>query len=372
MLRQNVPQAPQRTPIPLLKLVSRPQGQPAFPDDKVPTFSHELPPVRFKERMVWSLILHALGLLLLVQLARWFPMPGYIETSNVSVTPLYLPKAPPPPVVVRKVEAPPVRTLAKITPPKIELPPPPVEKPPAPQPEPPKPQPKIEKPAETFASAPPVKPEPPKREVITNTFASGSSAPPTVHKPEPQVQTGGFGDPNGVRGTSDAKRTVTIANVGSFDLPSGAGKGNGAGGTHGTPGTVASAGFGDGVAGPGNGDHARGPVTSAGFGNMIGSAGPKARTETKPETTPVEILYKPKPVYTTEARQLKIQGEVLVQVMFGASGSLQINGVTRGLGHGLDEAALHAAQLIKFRPAMRDGHPYDSNGIVHIIFELAE
>lgn len=371
MLKQNVPREPQPVP-PVLQLVSRPQGQLALSRaDKTPTFSHELPPTRYKERMAWSLVLHAVGLLLLVELARWFPMPREIETSTTSVTPLYLPNLqPPPPVVVPRIKTPPVQTLAKITPPKIETPPPPVEKPPIP--EPPKPQPKIEKPAEAFTPAPTVKPEPAKKEIITNTFASGSSAPPTEHKPARQVQTGGFGDPNGVPGTSDAKRTLTIASVGSFDLPSGAGKGNGTSGTHGTPGTVTSAGFGDGVAGPGKGDHPRGTVTSAGFGNMNATSSAKARSEAKPETTPVEILYKPKPLYTTEARQLRIQGEVLVQVMFGASGDLRVNGVTRGLGHGLDEAALHAAQSIRFRPATRDGHPYDSNGIVHIIFELAE
>jgi len=69
---------------------------------------------------------------------------------------------------------------------------------------------------------------------------------------------------------------------------------------------------------------------------------------------------------------MRIQGEVLVEVMFRASGDLQVNRITKGLGYGLDEAALHAAQLIKFRPAMRDGRPCDSNAIVHIIFELAE
>lgn len=371
MLKQNVPRERQWAP-PALKVLPRSQGPIVLSSKvKIPTFHHELSPARYKERMAWSLVLHVLGLLVLVKLAEWLPMPRVVEISTVTATPLYLlPKVQPPPVVVHKIQAPPVQTLAKITPPKIQPPPLPVEKPPIPEPE-PKPQPKIETPAETFASAPAVKPEPPKKEIITNTFASGSSVPPTEHKSERQVQTGGFGDPNGVPGTSDAKRTLTIANVGSFDLPSGAGKGNGTGGTHGTPGTVASAGFGDGIAGPGNGDHPKGAVTSAGFSNL-NVAPTKTRSETKPESTPVEILYKPKPVYTAEARQLRIQGEVLVEVMFSASGDLRINRVTRGLGHGLDEAALHAAQLIKFRPAIRDGHPYDSNGIVHIIFELAE
>ncbi|HEY6250861.1 MAG TPA: energy transducer TonB [Candidatus Angelobacter sp.] len=370
MLKRANSWEPQRTSP--LKVVSPSANLKSFSTGyKVPTFRHELPPPRYKERMVWSVVLHALALLLLVESAYWFREPNIVQTNAKLVTPIYLPRVQAPPVVVPKVQAPPVRELAKITPPKIE-PPPPVEKTRVPEPVvPPPPQPKTEVAPETFPAAAVVKPEPPKKEIITNTFASGSSLPATEHKPERQVQTGGFGDPNGVPGTSQAKRTLTVANLGSFDLPSGAGKGNGSGGTHGTPGTVVSAGFGDGVAGPGNGNHPKGTVSTAGFSNMAAPA-PKARAESKPETTAVEILYKPKPVYTPEARQLRIQGEVLVAVMFSASGDLRVNGVTRGLGHGLDESALHAAQLIKFRPATRDGRPYDSNAVVHIVFELAE
>jgi TonB family protein len=88
--------------------------------------------------------------------------------------------------------------------------------------------------------------------------------------------------------------------------------------------------------------------------------------------TPVEILYKPLPVYTQEARQIRLEGEVLVQVMFTASGELRIQQVVRGLGHGLDEAALRAARQIRFRPARRNGEPYDSVALVHIVFELAQ
>ena len=35
-------------------------------------------------------------------------------------------------------------------------------------------------------------------------------------------------------------------------------------------------------------------------------------------TKPVEILFKPKPAYTTEARTKKIEGDVLLQVVFTA------------------------------------------------------
>jgi TonB family protein len=87
--------------------------------------------------------------------------------------------------------------------------------------------------------------------------------------------------------------------------------------------------------------------------------------------TPVEILFKPRPLYAAEARRLKIEGEVLVELLFAASGEARVMRVVRGLGHGLDENAISAAQSIRFRPAQRGGAPVDSTAIVHIIFQLA-
>lgn len=88
-------------------------------------------------------------------------------------------------------------------------------------------------------------------------------------------------------------------------------------------------------------------------------------------TTPVEILSKPKPAYTDEARTKKIEGEVLLEMQFSASGEARVLRLVRGLGYGLDETALTAARGIRFRPATRAGGPVDSAAIVHIIFQLA-
>jgi len=85
----------------------------------------------------------------------------------------------------------------------------------------------------------------------------------------------------------------------------------------------------------------------------------------------VEVTYKPNPVYTDEARQLKLQGEVLLEVMFGANGQLHVNRVVRGLGHGLDEAAVTTASKMRFKPAMRAGTPVDFTAVVHVVFQLA-
>ena len=66
-----------------------------------------------------------------------------------------------------------------------------------------------------------------------------------------------------------------------------------------------------------------------------------------------------------------VEGEVLLEVIFPASGRVQVIQVTKGLGHGLDEAALHAAEQIRFKPALQEGHAVDFPAIAHIIFQLA-
>jgi TonB family protein len=208
-------------------------------------------------------------------------------------------------------------------------------------------------------------------------FSTGSSASPTTNLPVQHIQTGGFGDPNGVKAVGKPGKVANIAEYGSFDLPTGPGAGNGTGGSHGVKGTVQSSGFGNGVAPVGNGGGGGGggrTVRQGGFGDVDGTAkadAPKKRLETGPPQVPVEILFKPKPDYTQEARQLKIEGEVLVRVMFTAAGEVRVLEVAKGLGHGLDESALRAAQQIKFKPAQRDGQPVDSTATVHIVFQLA-
>ena len=158
-------------------------------------------------------------------------------------------------------------------------------------------------------------------------------------------------------------------------MPQGAGYGNGTGGAKGIRGTVASTGFGNGVATGGNGDgrsNGRGAVATGGFGQTEVSQGvAKKQLDQGPATNPVEITFKPNPVYTPEARNLKLEGEVLLEVMFGANGQLHVNRVVRGLGHGLDEAAIDAANKMRFKPALRNGQPVDSTAVVHVVFQMA-
>ena len=220
-------------------------------------------------------------------------------------------------------------------------------------------------------------PKMPKELVKTNVFTTGSSAPPTIARAPDKVQTGGFGDPNGIRAENNgSKAAVNIAKAGGFDMPVGTGSGNGTGGDKGIKGVVASSGFGNGVAqGDGSGRVSAsrvGSVRQGGFGDaeVAARTGPKTQTTAVPHTTPVEVISKPTPVYTEEGRKLKIEGEVVLEVSFEAGGKVHVMRVVSGLGHGLDEAAVHAAEQIHFKPATRDGQPSDSAAKLHIIFQL--
>lgn len=205
---------------------------------------------------------------------------------------------------------------------------------------------------------------------------TGSSQTPTVNTAIQKVQTGGFGDPNGLPGSGKPNAKLYAAQMGSFDMPAGPGQGNGTGGAKGIKGTVASADFGNGIATAGKGDgrsNGKG-VATGGFGSeQVVHPTPKVAQlpDAGPATSPVEITYKPNPVYTDEARSMKLEGEVLLQVTFYANGTLHVDRVVRGLGHGLDEAAMAAANKIRFKPALRYGTPLDSTAVVHVMFQLA-
>jgi len=216
-------------------------------------------------------------------------------------------------------------------------------------------------------------PKRPKDEVKVGNLSSGSAATPTVAAPLNKVQTGGFGDPNGIPGKGDPNKTTNVNRLGSPALPGGPGYGNGTGGDKGIRGTVASTGLGNGVANPPPSSPKRGALQTTGFADQtVATEAPKKKAaNSESPTTPVDILDKPRPEYTAEGRRLRIEGDVVLDMVFLANGSIQVNRVVSGLGHGLDEAATRAAQQIKFKPAKREGQPVDFPARVRIEFRLA-
>jgi TonB family protein len=203
-------------------------------------------------------------------------------------------------------------------------------------------------------------------------FSMGSSAIPTLKKPREEVQTGGFGDPDGVKDNGKTNKNPNVALMGSYDLPAGASQGNGTGVANAAKGVVASTGFGNGVAIGTSGGN-RGVVQQGAFADEHATvSAPRVKqTAAVSNSRPVEILFKPKPEYTDDARAKKIEGEVLLQVVFLASGEVKVERVVRGLGYGLEGSAQAAARQIRFRPAEQEGLPVDASAIVHITFALA-
>jgi TonB family protein len=90
----------------------------------------------------------------------------------------------------------------------------------------------------------------------------------------------------------------------------------------------------------------------------------------KKSTLRPKILYKEKAEYTQKARDRKIEGIVILDVIFGADGKITGIKVLQGLPDGLTEKAIEAAQKIRFEPRMKDGVPVNTRGKVDYTFKL--
>ncbi len=193
-----------------------------------------------------------------------------------------------------------------------------------------------------------------------------------------------YGQTFGVQPNPNAKGPATIAAIGNMY--------GGNQGTVGAPhGVVGSTGIGDGIKYGNNQGRPGGKVATAvvptatvatpsGNVGKVASAGiptaPTAVVEAPravagPPPTLPEVSV-PVPTYTDEARNLKIQGDVILRVTIFASGQVQVVSVVQGLGHGLDEQARLAVQHTRvLRPGTRNGQAVDMTINVTIKFQLA-
>lgn len=308
------------------------------------------------------------------------------ENTTMLVFPMQQPKPEIPPVPKVHVIPPPPKVQLEA--PKIQM------SKPVPVVEPPK-MAEIKQPelAPVLAPAPPLRVTPPPQPKL-GLFSSSHPTMVANNKEKPSTKTGGFGDPEGVHPNPNANRPATIAASGSFagspgvgepgagaarrgsvhGVDFGSGVANGVPGGKDTHGTVASAGFGKGVIGGTGkpGGQGRAIETSGLSGPGIGQVGPTVpRQQQVAQFTNVVVLNKPRPGYTEEARRLKIEGDVTLQVRFTASGQVQVLRVVSGLGYGLDELAQDAARRIQFKPATRDGRAVDEVTVIHVTFQLA-
>jgi TonB family protein len=83
------------------------------------------------------------------------------------------------------------------------------------------------------------------------------------------------------------------------------------------------------------------------------------------------VVYQPIPGYTQEARDAKVDGLVLIQCVIGKDGRVTQVKLMRGLGHGLDEAAMNAvANEWRFKPGTLNGQPVAVRAIIEISFRV--
>jgi protein TonB len=134
---------------------------------------------------------------------------------------------------------------------------------------------------------------------------------------------------------------VGVANSPLVGMSMGIGRGNGMG-----------SGSGNGV-GPGWGGNTGGGVRQIGGG----------------VSAPV-LLYQVDPEFSEEARRSKTAGNVLVNLWVDENGNPSHVHVLRGIGMGLDEKAVAAVKLYKFKPAMENGKPVTVEMNVDVTFHI--
>jgi protein TonB len=84
------------------------------------------------------------------------------------------------------------------------------------------------------------------------------------------------------------------------------------------------------------------------------------------------VIEKPKPQYTAEAIQNHVEGVVTLRIRVMPNGTVEVVGVTKPLGYGLDDSARRAIMATKFHPATdASGTPIVWEGIVNVTFQLA-
>jgi TonB family protein len=89
-----------------------------------------------------------------------------------------------------------------------------------------------------------------------------------------------------------------------------------------------------------------------------------------PGITRVKIITKPRAEYTDRARQEGIIGSVRLFILLAADGTIPYIAVVKGLGGGLSEQAVKAAQKIQFEPKKKDGQSVNAAVFIEYHFSI--
>ncbi|MBI4854235.1 MAG: energy transducer TonB [Acidobacteria bacterium] len=206
---------------------------------------------------------------------------------------------------------------------------------------------------------PPSKGKPPKASLEQPQIVAPTTKPPEIKNPSlpvlPTIQV----QPELVAKNTDVNIPIGVPTGVPGPPSDGPGSGSGIG-----TGKGGGVGSGDGTGlGPGRGYNTGGGNPGLGGGDGIFSSN-------TPGIKQPQILSKQKPKYTEDARRDKIQGVVVLSVVFRKDGTIGDVKVVRGLGYGLDEEAIKAAALIKFLPGAKDGSPINVRARLEFTFTL--
>jgi protein TonB len=298
-----------------------------------------------------------------------------IKLTHLDEPVLMKKEEPPPPPPKIKIKLPPPPPVAKIEPPKIKLPD--VKLPDVPKP----PEIKMATPVPVITPAPPKIVQPPPAPKVVSLAQAMPASVPNQNPHPTAVALGSTTNPIAVS-NKPSTTAINLGNKGMSGMPAstnGAGPASavvnlGSGSPNGqnmkATGPVAVAGIPHGVVG------GTGPVTSKSTVNLGQNNPPPMPKPAGPTTTSSrsgpKVLFKPKPEYTEEAKQLHIEGNVTVRIRVSSTGAVQVLGVISDLGHGLGESAVRAIQATRFSPATDDsGRPIDWEGVVNVQFQLA-
>ncbi|HUZ96223.1 MAG TPA: energy transducer TonB [Edaphobacter sp.] len=295
------------------------------------------------------------------------------------IEPLPLKPPPPPPVI---------HTPPMPKPPVVQPQPPKIKVPEVKEPEPKVPVVHMTRPVPVVVPAPPKRIEPPPAPKVVHLGRAQAAAvvnnsphpsPVALGRPDNPIapsnrpavssinlgQRGMAGMPASNSGAGPAAKAVTLGS-GSSGSQNMNGRDNASGAVRGVRLGVA------GSNGPMN-SHSREAASPVNLGRVAPPpAGPSSAPTYARSGSAPKVLYKPRPQYTAEAIKEHIEGTVSVRLRVSASGTVQVLGVTRDLGHGLGESAIRAVEGTRFSPATdASGRPVDWEGVVNVAFQLA-
>jgi protein TonB len=88
------------------------------------------------------------------------------------------------------------------------------------------------------------------------------------------------------------------------------------------------------------------------------------------DVTAPTVVYRVDPEYSEEARRARHEGTVVLEAVVRKDGTVDVVHLVRSLGFGLDQNAIEALKVWRFRPGMRNGVPVDVTLNIEVRFNI--